>query len=88
MITCDICERQFKTQQGLIGHRRFKHGIKTNPQLPLDPPKHFITDETLYLCLNQLLDTVVELVKFRNEQYEFNKVTIDFSKKIAERLSQ
>ena len=26
MISCEICNRQFKTQQALSGHKRFKHG--------------------------------------------------------------
>ena len=26
MISCEICNRQFKTEQALSGHKRFKHG--------------------------------------------------------------
>ena len=26
MVSCEICNRQFKTQQALSGHKRFKHG--------------------------------------------------------------
>ncbi len=25
MISCEICNRQFKTEQALSGHKRFKH---------------------------------------------------------------
>ena len=31
MFRCEPCERQFKTNQGLIGHERLKHGIESAP---------------------------------------------------------
>jgi len=47
MIKCEECAKEFKTQQGLVGHLRFVHGIKTSKQQSLFPSKRFITDDNL-----------------------------------------
>ena len=35
MVTCDICNREFKTAQAVNGHKRFRHGVR---QLPVAEP--------------------------------------------------
>jgi hypothetical protein len=57
MITCDVCQREFKNQQGLTGHMRFVHGIKPNKQHPLFPTNRFITDDNFAEVMMKVLDT-------------------------------
>jgi len=61
MIKCTECAKEFKTQQGLVGHLRFVHGIKSNPQEPLFPPKRFITDEQLVEAITAISARVTNL---------------------------
>ena len=58
MNKCDVCEREFKNPQGLSGHMRFVHGIKSSKQASLSPPKRFITDEELEKALLYFRDEV------------------------------
>lgn len=57
MVKCEICNRDFKTEQGLVGHRRFVHGVKPDKKAPLFPPKRFITDDSFAETLMKVLDT-------------------------------
>lgn len=43
MLRCEICGRQVSNTQALAGHKRFKHGIRSSGQLPLEPERHFAT---------------------------------------------
>lgn len=58
MIKCEECGKEFKTTQALGGHMRFVHGIKTNKQAPLFPPKRFITDADLAEALSVIAEAV------------------------------
>jgi len=58
MIKCEICGKEFKTQQGLSGHERFVHGIKPDKQHPLFPPKRFVTDENLAEAVDKRLSVI------------------------------
>ena len=83
MIKCEICQREFKTQQGLTGHMRFVHGIKTSKQASLFPPKRFITDDTLADAVDKRLSVIThELIATMkvmsgriDELYEFHVET-------------
>ena len=68
MVKCDICQREFKTQQGLIGHQRFVHGIKPDKKAPLFPSKRFTTDEDLAKINKALNDNLVKQVAIWNER--------------------
>jgi len=58
MIKCEICGKEFKTQQGLSGHERFVHGIKPDKQHPLFPPKRFVTDDNLAEAVDKRLSAI------------------------------
>ena len=47
MISCEICNRQFKTQQALSGHKRFKHGNTEQGTQQTDESTQSVTDEVL-----------------------------------------
>lgn len=63
MIKCEECAKEFKTQQGLIGHMRFVHGIKKSKQAPLFPPKRFITDDELTKALSMIMGELLVYTK-------------------------
>ena len=47
MIKCELCEKEFKTKQGVAGHMLWVHNRPSRKQLPLLTPRRFITDEEL-----------------------------------------
>ena len=47
MISCDICNRQFKTQQALSGHKRFKHGNTEQGTQHTDESTQSATEDAL-----------------------------------------
>ena len=57
-VTCEICEKEFKTTQGLRGHKTFVHQM-TNTQ---DPPARLATEQELSI--------VEEKLKLLHEQVE------------------
>ena len=47
MVNCEICNRQFKTEQALSGHKRFKHGNTEQGTQHTDESTQSATDEVL-----------------------------------------
>jgi hypothetical protein len=86
MIRCEECAKKFKTQQGLVGHLRFVHGIKKDKQAPLFPPKRFITDDELSKALGTIVIAVNQLMDFRNEQYKMNEAYNETLKMLSQRV--
>ncbi len=86
MIRCEECAKRFKTQQGLVGHLRFVHGIKKDKRIPLFPPKRFITDEELKEALSTIVIAVNQLIDFRSEQYKMNEAYNETLQKLSQRV--
>ena len=47
MISCELCNRQFKTQQALSGHKRFKHGTAEQGTQHTDESTQSATEQGL-----------------------------------------
>jgi len=94
MVKCEQCAREFRTQQGLVGHLRFVHGIKPNTQQPLFPPKRFITDEDLekyirssdeLMATHSKVETVLmeKVQQLEKSQKELEQVLLDQRNRIV-----
>jgi len=77
MIKCEECGKEFKTQQGLVGHMRFVHGIKSSRQQSLFPSKRFITDTQLDEALGAIAKRLEELQKDLSTVMESVKLLFD-----------
>ena len=84
--TCEICGRQFKTTQGLRGHKTFVHQMKSAKEPPAEPATEEelgeveITIEQLMYEVEPLNDSLTSLRSTVNKQAEqLSKLTDLFS---------
>ena len=68
MVDCDICDKSFKTAQGLAGHRQFAHGEVRSPQQTTH--SSFVTNEQLSELVEGLQAAMDEQIEVRSELLE------------------
>jgi len=91
MIKCEQCAKEFKTQQGLVGHLRFVHGIKTSKQASLFPSKRLATEQLLYTTLAELISThqsllsaIAYLIPDEKARQSFDGYIMDLGEKASQ----
>ena len=96
MISCEICNRQFKTQQALSGHKRFKHGTAEQGTQHTDESTQSATEQGLnntQRVLEQQLDILrsvddsVEQLLNKERPDDDGQITID-TEELAKHLAQ
>ncbi len=100
LISCEICHRQFKTEQALSGHKRFKHGTAEQGTQHTDESTQSATDDGLsrlnsdtQRVLEQQLDILrsvddsVEQLLNKEVSDQSGQITID-TETLANQLAQ
>ena len=100
MISCEICHRQFKTEQALSGHKRFKHGNTEQGIQHTDESTQSATDEVLsrlnsdtqrllgeQLDILRSVDDSVEQLLEKDRAIGDGQVTVD-TEELAKHLAQ
>ena len=104
MVSCEICNRQFKTEQALSGHKRFKHGTAEQGTQHTDEATQSATEDGLsrlssdtQRVLEQQLDILrsvddsVEQLLNKERSGEDGQITIDseaFASLVAQQLDR
>ena len=100
MISCEICDRQFKTQQALSGHKRFKHSstepdtqqTQTDTQSATEYEPSRLNSDTQRVLEQQLdilrsVDDSVEQILNKDRSDQDGQITID-TEALANHLAQ
>ena len=100
MISCEICHRQFKTEQALSGHKRFKHGgteqgtqhTDESTQSDTEGGLSRLNSDTQRVLEQQLdilrsVDDSVEQLLNRDPQNGDGQITVD-TEALADHLAQ
>ena len=104
MISCEICNRQFKTEQALSGHKRFKHGNAEQGTQPTDESTQSATEDGLsrlnsdtqrvleqHLDILRSVDDSVEQLLNKEQSDDDGQITIDteaFASLVAQHLDR
>ena len=100
MISCEICHRQFKTQQALSGHKRFKHGNTEQGTQHTDESTQSTTEDGLsrlnsdtrrvleqQLDILRSVDDSVEQLLEKDQSVSDGQITVD-TEALASHLAQ